>query len=77
MKSMGVQSFDCSLRDVQNLSFGSSKSTSHGSSKSTSHLPAKKETISRPYDIKKRDVTQPVIGNPVETTSNIHYQTLG
>lgn len=47
-----MQSFDCSLRDVQNLSFGASKTATN--------LPAKKEQSSRPYDMKKRDIASQI-----------------
>lgn len=56
-----MQSFDCSLRDVQNLSFGGSKTTSN--------LPAKKEDSIRHYDMKKRDTfvtNQLTITNPAK-----------
>ena len=60
-----MQSFDCSLRDVQNLSFGGSKTICT--------LPVKKEDSIRHHDMKKRDtiaMNQLTITNP---TKQIHF----
>lgn len=54
-----MQSFDCSLRDVQNLSFGAAKSIPNSASK--------KEQSIRQQEMKKRDITNPItITNPVK-----------